>query len=478
MDRDKPFVALTRRRLPCPATAKRPASSKANWHCGKASSTSAGFGWPAIATAAPVKVSLVWGDGQDQRQTITIDAIAADYAKTPLQFTAGADTDAGRLEITAAGSGSFHVGTVSLMPADNVQGMRADTLELLKQLDAPVYRWPGGNFVSGYNWRDGIGDPDRRPPRKNPAWQGIEHNDFGIDEFMAFCRLLKTEPYISRQQRIGRQPQRRRGNRVCQRPGRSPRRPIAGEKRPSRTLRRALVEHRQRDVRRLATRLHGAGKVHSETQPVRQGDAGGRSFDQAGRRRRRRSLERGNAAEVRRQHGPDERAFLLRREAKDLVAHVREIPDEIRRIANAHRDYRKRLDSLRGKDIRIAMDEWNYWYGAEPYGQIGCPFHLKDALGIAAGLHEYARQSDIVFMANYAQTVNVIGCIKTSKTAACFDTTGLVLKLYRQHFGVIPVDGRGPPAGAAGRGRRLDRRSQGVYDRHRQSDDEAGRAQT
>ena len=45
-------------------------------------------------------------------------------------------------------------------------------------------------------------------------------------------------------------------------------------------------------------------------------------------------------------------------------------------------------------------------------------FHLKDALGIAAGLHEYFRQSDMVFMANYAQTVNVIGCIKTSNTAA------------------------------------------------------------
>ena len=129
----------------------------------------------------------------------------------------------------------------------------------------------------------------------------------------------------------------------------------------------------------------------------------------------------------------------MRRESERLVAHVRQIPDNIRRIAAAHRDYRKQLDSLRGKDIRIAMDEWNYWYGEEPYGQIGCPFHLKDALGIAAGLHEYARQSDMVFMANYAQTVNVIGCIKTSKTAACFDTTGLVLKLYRKHFGVTPV---------------------------------------
>ena len=49
-------------------------------------------------------------------------------------------------------------------------------------------RWPGGNFVSGYNWKDGIGDRDRRPPRWDRAWNDVEDNDFGIDEFMAFCR--------------------------------------------------------------------------------------------------------------------------------------------------------------------------------------------------------------------------------------------------------------------------------------------------
>ena len=74
--------------------------------------------------------------------------------------------------------------------------MRADTLALLKELNSPVYRWPGGNFVSGYDWKDGIGDRDRRPPRKNPAWTGVEHNDFGLDEFMAFCRIFETEPHI------------------------------------------------------------------------------------------------------------------------------------------------------------------------------------------------------------------------------------------------------------------------------------------
>ncbi|MCY2951041.1 MAG: alpha-N-arabinofuranosidase, partial [Planctomycetota bacterium] len=84
-------------------------------------------------------------------------------------------------------------------------------------------------------------------------------------------------------------------------------------------------------------------------------------------------------------------------------------------------------------------DEWNYWYGPHVFGEIGTRYFLKDGLGIAAGLHEYYRNSDLYYMANYAQTVNVIGCIKTSKTAAVFETTGLVLKLYRERFGTVPV---------------------------------------
>lgn len=124
-------------------------------------------------------------------------ALTAEFRKIPLSFTAGGDSDRGRLEVRAAGKGAVRIGTVSLMPADNVQGMRADTLALLRRLDSPIYRWPGGNFVSGYNWKDGIGDRDRRPPRKNPAWKGIEHNDVGLDEFLTLCRLLDTEPYIA-----------------------------------------------------------------------------------------------------------------------------------------------------------------------------------------------------------------------------------------------------------------------------------------
>jgi alpha-N-arabinofuranosidase len=124
----------------------------------------------------------------------------------------------------------------------------------------------------------------------------------------------------------------------------------------------------------------------------------------------------------------------------DVVEHVAQIPQGIRRVADAHRAYRREIPSLEGKDIRIALDEWNYWYGGNEYGELGVQYFLQDGLGMAAGLHEMFRQSDIFFMANYAQTVNVIGAIKTTKTAAEFETTGLVLKLYRQRFGSIPVE--------------------------------------
>ena len=119
-----------------------------------------------------------------------------EYTRHAFEFLAAESTDRASLTVAVTGSPCY-IGTVSLMPADNVHGMRADTLKLLQELNSPVYRWPGGNFVSGYDWQDGIGDRDRRPPRKNPAWTGVEHNDFGFDEFMTFCRLLDTEPYIA-----------------------------------------------------------------------------------------------------------------------------------------------------------------------------------------------------------------------------------------------------------------------------------------
>src|SRR5579872_3897331 len=146
---------------------------------------------------ASVTVSLVWGSGPGDRQTIPLKGLRSAYAKFPLQFTAGADTGDGRIEIAGTGTGSFHIAAISLMPANNIRGFRKDTTGLLKQLHSGMYRFPGGNYLSAFDWRDAIGDPDRRPPRWDPVWSALQPNDVGTDEFLFLCELLGVDAFIS-----------------------------------------------------------------------------------------------------------------------------------------------------------------------------------------------------------------------------------------------------------------------------------------
>ncbi len=144
-----------------------------------------------------VNMSLIWGDSANDRQTISLIALSDSYNKFPFSFVANGDTDKAIFEITGTGTGNFHVGTVSLMPADNVQGFRPDTIALLRQLHSGFWRLPGGNFLSDWSWYDAVGDPDRRPPMFDYAWNAMQTNDVGLDEFMTLCKLIGVEPYIT-----------------------------------------------------------------------------------------------------------------------------------------------------------------------------------------------------------------------------------------------------------------------------------------
>ena len=392
----------------------------------------------------PVEVSLIWGARPRDRQTVTVSHVDAMYRMFPIAFTAGASTDNARLEIVSRGSGALRIGTVSLMPADNVEGFRPDVLQLLRELNAPVYRWPGGNFVSGYDWRDGIGDRDRRPPRKNPAWKGVEHNDVGIHEFMALCRLINTEPYVAVNSGLGDAAAAADEVEYVNGSAATPMgtlRARNGHAEPWGCRWWSIGNEMYGDwqlghmplsdyVKKHATFADVMRAKDPSIELIAVGAVG--AWDEA-------ML----AANADRLSLISEHFYV--QEGAGLMGHVAQVPREIRRIADAHRRYREKVPALGGKNIRIALDEWNYWYGPHLYGELGTRYFLKDALGIAAGIHEYARQADIIFMANYAQTVNVIGAIKTTKTAAAFDTTGLVLKLYRAEFGTIPVTVTGAP---------------------------------
>src|SRR5215467_10164893 len=82
-------------------------------------------------------------------------------------------------------------------PTADANGFRGDVLALTKELGATIVRYPGGNFLSGYNWEDGVGPKAERPTRLDLAWGSTETNEFGTNEFMTWCKAVGVEPMFA-----------------------------------------------------------------------------------------------------------------------------------------------------------------------------------------------------------------------------------------------------------------------------------------
>ncbi len=82
-------------------------------------------------------------------------------------------------------------------PRADADGFRLDVIELVRELGVTVVRYPGGNFVSGYRWEDGVGPREARPSRPNLAWHSTETNQFGLDEFIRWAALADLEPMLA-----------------------------------------------------------------------------------------------------------------------------------------------------------------------------------------------------------------------------------------------------------------------------------------
>jgi alpha-N-arabinofuranosidase len=82
-------------------------------------------------------------------------------------------------------------------PKADAKGFRTDVIAEIKGLGVPIMRYPGGNFVSGYNWLDGVGPKKERPTVLERAWNSLETNQFGTNEFIEWCKLVDTEPLLA-----------------------------------------------------------------------------------------------------------------------------------------------------------------------------------------------------------------------------------------------------------------------------------------
>ena len=82
-------------------------------------------------------------------------------------------------------------------PAADEHGLRLDVIELVRELGVTIVRYPGGNFVSGYRWEDGVGPLADRPVRLDPAWKSVEPNSFGLGEFALWSEKAGVEPMLA-----------------------------------------------------------------------------------------------------------------------------------------------------------------------------------------------------------------------------------------------------------------------------------------
>ncbi len=478
MDGDRPWVGDHSPRLTLAG-----AESRGIWQSGLALRKGKSYTGRVVLSGSPgakVAVSLVWGSGPGERQSLPLSSVSAEYHTWSLTFVAEGNTEDGRIEIAGTGQGSFHIGAVSLMPADNIRGFRPETVALLKQQRSGMYRFPGGNFLSNHDWQDAIGDPDKRPPTWDYVWSAVQPNDVGTDEFLTLCQLLGVDAFISVNAGFGDARSAAQEVRYVNGSADTPMgklRAANGHPAPynvkwwgignemygswqfgQMALRQYVIKHnmfakamRKVDpaITLLATgatpeemtiyglSLRTTGKLAPDYGSDGDWDGGlfthcfdnidvmsehfysyaGQRFDHSGVR-----------------PGAFNRTDYMLKIDEPLVEWARRPANRVRNKVEAYDEYLQRIPALKTRRIPMAIDEWAYSGGGN---------NLKANLANAMVLQEMFRHSDLIKMAGHTMAT---ASIDYNATEAALNTTGLLFKLYRDHFGTVavPVDGNSP----------------------------------
>ena len=312
-------------------------------------------------------------------------------------------------------------------PLADENGFRSDVMESLKRLSMPVIRYPGGNFVSGYRWMDGIGPIEERPARTDLAWHAEEPNHFGTNEFIQFCRAVNAEPYIAVNCGDGSMREARDWVEYC-----------------NGTAETSLVKLRREHGFDAPHQVKYWGIGNEVDGPWQIGfktpDEYARAVTEYGKIMKwvDPDIKLIAAAVSVWEKNLVERAQLLLEQAGHLIDYMAlhwyvgnpnddyydymALSELFETRLNAYEGLidALRLDNRITHPIWIAVDEWNVWYRTHP--ALGNPpnnleehYSLEDALVVAMQLNAFIRHAHSVKMANIAQIVNVIAPIFTNK---------------------------------------------------------------
>jgi alpha-L-arabinofuranosidase len=324
----------------------------------------------------------------------------------------------------------------------DAQGFRTDVIEAVRRLKPPLLRWPGGNFVSGYHFADGIGPVSSRPRRMDLAWHAEESNRFGTDEFMRYCELVGAEPYLCVNMGTGTMEEAQAWVEYCNGTGET----------YWANQRRANGHEEPYGVRLwgLGNEMYGAwqigqlsaadyvaaarqfAKVMTWTDPhielVSCGETGWSDWDRV-------VLE--GLAEFVRYHSLHIYTGSNDYWTNVLAPHQAERALRITGALIEQVRYNQRIKH----PIYVAYDEWNVWF-REREGVEGLEerYTLADALAVATFLHGFVRHGSLVRVANLAQLVNVIAPIVTSPEGLFLQTIYHPLRLFADYLGETSLD--------------------------------------
>lgn len=330
-------------------------------------------------------------------------------------------------------------------PLSDNEGFRKDVLQAVENLHVPLLRWPGGNFSSNYNWRDGIGPRDQRPRRLEMAWGTVEDNRFGTHEALDYINKAGAEPYICANLGTG-----------------------------SWDEAQQWVEYVNSDADTATTRLR---KKNGREKPWKVSYWGlGNEMDGPWQMGHRSADDYGKFAleAAKLMHWTDPSVKMIAAGSSnfnaDWVGWNRTVLSYLKPhvdylslhmyVGNKEDDYyafqactvelANRIKVTEGtiaealssmptpKPIYIAWDEWNVWYRARGDKERGRRileehYNLEDALVVSSFLNTFVNHAHIVKIANMAQLVNVIAPIFTNETGLFLQTIYYPLQLFATH---------------------------------------------
>ena len=294
------------------------------------------------------------------------------------------------------------------------EGFRGDVLTAVRDLRISNIRWPGGNFVSGYHWADGIGPAAGRPRRPELAWHSEESNRFGTDEFMAWCADAGVEPVLCLNMGTGTLDEALAWVEYCNGTGDTywaGRRRANGHAEPYGVRYWGLGNEMYGDWQigqRTAAEYVALARRWARALKMLEPGISLVSCGQSGIDDWDRVVIDGLAREV------DWHSIHLYTGSADYWSNVLapHHAEHALSVAGALID-RARYTQRVEHEISVAYDEWNVWYRTDD-GALEERYNLADALAVATYLNVFVRKSRTVRMANLAQLVNVIAPIVTS----------------------------------------------------------------